>query len=50
MKHIIDPFIPIDYMAHLLKHDSTYGRFTGEVSVINGILFVNGKKIIVRNE
>ena len=51
MKHtILDPLIPTDYMVNLLQYDSTYGRFKGEISTINGIHFVNGKKISVYNE
>jgi glyceraldehyde 3-phosphate dehydrogenase len=33
--------------AHLLKYDSTYGRFPGEVSVDGNDLIVNGKRIKV---
>ncbi len=33
--------------AHLLKYDSTYGRFPGEVSVADNDLVVNGKRIKV---
>src|ERR1019366_1279801 len=31
--------------AHLLKYDSTYGRFPGEVSATEDSLIVNGHKI-----
>ena len=31
--------------AHLLKYDSTYGRFPGEVSATEDLLVVNGHKI-----
>ncbi len=33
--------------AHLLKYDSTYGRFPGEVSVDGNDLIVNGRRITV---
>jgi glyceraldehyde 3-phosphate dehydrogenase len=33
--------------AHLLKYDSTYGRFPGEVSATENSLIVNGNKIQV---
>ena len=33
--------------AHLLKYDSTYGRFPGEVSVDGNDLIVNGKRVQV---
>lgn len=34
-------------LAHLLKYDSTFGRFKGTVSSKEGILVVNGKEIKV---
>ena len=36
--------------AHLLKYDSTYGRYDGEVEVADGSLIINGEKIIVFSE
>ena len=36
--------------AHLLRHDSTYGRFNGTVAVDGSDLVVNGKKITVFSE
>lgn len=42
---LLDP----EYMAYMLKFDSTHGRFQGEVSVEGGHLIVNGKKIRVTN-
>ncbi|MBI2845070.1 MAG: type I glyceraldehyde-3-phosphate dehydrogenase [Chloroflexi bacterium] len=32
-------------LAHLLKYDSNYGRFPGEVKVAEGTFFVDGRKI-----
>lgn len=46
----INDLIEVDYMAYMLKYDSTHGRFNGEVSVENGQLVVNGKKIRVTAE
>lgn len=46
----INDLIEVDYMAYMLKYDSTHGRFNGEVSVDNGSLVVNGKKIRVTAE
>ncbi|MDZ4758651.1 MAG: type I glyceraldehyde-3-phosphate dehydrogenase [Bacteroidota bacterium] len=43
---LIDP----DYMAYMLKYDSTHGVFKGDVSVANGHLVVNGKTIRVTAE
>ena len=37
-------------LATLLKYDSVHGRFKGEVSVDNGMLVVNGKKIRLTQE
>lgn len=38
---LVDP----EYMAYMLKYDSTHGRFDGTVEVKNGHLVVNGKSI-----
>jgi glyceraldehyde 3-phosphate dehydrogenase len=46
----INDLIEVDYMAYMLKYDSTHGRFNGEVSVEGGHLVVNGKKIRVTAE
>jgi glyceraldehyde 3-phosphate dehydrogenase len=46
----INDIIDVDYMAYMLKYDSTHGRFKGTVSVENGMLVVNGKKIRVTAE
>ena len=37
-------------MAHLLKYDSTYGRFNGTVEVLEDGLLVDGKKVKVFKE
>lgn len=37
-------------LAHLLKYDSTQGRFTGEISYNSNSLIVNGKEILVSAE
>ncbi|WP_026879463.1 type I glyceraldehyde-3-phosphate dehydrogenase [Ignatzschineria larvae DSM 13226] len=46
----INDLIDVDYMAYMLKYDSTHGRFKGDVKVENGHLVVNGKKIRVTSE
>lgn len=46
----INDLIDVDYMAYMLKYDSTHGRFKGTVAVENGSLIVNGKKIRVTSE
>lgn len=43
---LVDP----DYMAYMLKYDSTHGKFEGTVEVKDGNLVVNGKKIRVTAE
>ena len=42
-----DPFMSTDYMAYMLKYDSTHGKFPGTVECEDGALIVNGKKVPV---
>ena len=46
----INDLIDVDYIAYMLKYDSTHGRFKGEVEVKDGNLVVNGKTIRVTAE
>jgi len=46
----INDLLEPDYLAYMLKYDSVHGRFQGEVSVDNGHLVVNGKKIRLTQE
>jgi glyceraldehyde 3-phosphate dehydrogenase len=46
----INDLIDVDYMAYMLKYDSTHGRFNGTVEVKDGSLIVNGKTIRVSAE
>ena len=46
----INDIIDVNYMAYMLKYDSTHGRFKGDVAVEDGSLVVNGKKIRVTAE
>ncbi len=46
----INDLIDVDYMAYMLKYDSTHGRFKGTVEVKDGHLVVNGKSIRVTAE
>lgn len=46
----INDLIDVDYMAYMLKYDSTHGLFKGTVEVVDGSLVVNGKKIRVTSE
>jgi glyceraldehyde 3-phosphate dehydrogenase len=44
---INDPFIGLDYMAYMLRYDSTHGRLKDVVSIKNNKLVVNGHEISV---
>jgi glyceraldehyde 3-phosphate dehydrogenase len=46
----INDLIDVDYIAYMLKYDSTHGRFNGTVDVVNGHLVVNGKNVRVTAE
>lgn len=46
----INDLIDVEYMAYMLKYDSTHGRFDGTVEVKDGKLVVNGKEIRVTSE
>jgi glyceraldehyde 3-phosphate dehydrogenase len=46
----INDLLDVDYMAYMLKYDSTHGRFDGTVEVKDGKLIVNGKTIRVTAE
>lgn len=46
----INDLIDTDYMAYMLKYDSTHGKFSGTVEVKDGQLVVNGKTIRVTSE
>jgi glyceraldehyde 3-phosphate dehydrogenase len=46
----INDLISVDYMAYMLKYDSTHGQFKGIVEVKDGQLVVNGKTVRVTAE
>jgi glyceraldehyde 3-phosphate dehydrogenase len=46
----INDLIEPDYMAYMLKYDTTHGRFDGTIEVKNGNLVVNGKTIRITAE
>ncbi|SEM15018.1 glyceraldehyde 3-phosphate dehydrogenase [bacterium A37T11] len=46
----INDLVEPDYMAYMLKYDSTHGQFDGTVEVKDGHLVVNGKTIRVTAE
>lgn len=46
----INDLIDVEYMAYMLKYDSTHGRFNGTVDVLDGNLVVNGKTVRVTAE
>jgi glyceraldehyde 3-phosphate dehydrogenase len=46
----INDLIDADYMAYMLRYDSTHGKFDGSIEVKNGQLVVNGKTIRITAE
>ncbi len=41
----INDLMPVETNAHMLKYDSTYGRFPGKVEVKDGDLYIDGEKL-----
>lgn len=41
----INDLMPVDTNAHMLKYDSTYGRFPGKVEVSDGDMYIDGEKL-----
>ncbi len=39
----INDLMPVETNAHLLKYDSTYGRFPGKVEVVDGNMVIDGE-------
>ena len=46
----INDLMDVDYIAYMLRYDSTHGRFQGAVEVQNGNLVVNGQPIRISSE
>ncbi|TZF90666.1 type I glyceraldehyde-3-phosphate dehydrogenase [Cognatilysobacter lacus] len=46
----INDLLEPDYLAYMLAYDSVHGRFKGDVSIDDGHLVVNGKKIRLTQE
>ena len=46
----INDLIDVEYLAYMLRYDSTHGRFAGQVAVENGQLVVNGRPIRISAE
>lgn len=46
----INDLIDVNYIAYMLKYDSTHGKFNGTVDVKDGNLVVNGRSIRVTAE
>jgi len=46
----INDLVEVDYMAYMLKYDSTHGRFNGIIDVLDGKLIVNNQEIHVTSE
>ncbi|MEB3321905.1 MAG: type I glyceraldehyde-3-phosphate dehydrogenase [Synechococcaceae cyanobacterium] len=46
----VNDLIEPDYIAYLLRHDSTHGRFAGTVELRDGSLVVNGRPVRITAE
>ncbi|MFD2213699.1 glyceraldehyde-3-phosphate dehydrogenase [Metabacillus endolithicus] len=46
----INASYPADTLAHLIKYDTTHGKFQGEVIAYEDHLLVNGQKVLLINE
>ncbi len=46
----INDLIDVDYIAYMLRYDSTHGQFKGSVEVVDGNLVVNGNTIRITAE
>jgi len=46
----INDLLDVEYIAYMLKYDSTHGRFNGTIEVVDGSLVVNGETIRVTAE
>ncbi|MFN9622185.1 MAG: type I glyceraldehyde-3-phosphate dehydrogenase [Cyanobacteriota bacterium] len=46
----INDLIDVDYIAYMLRYDSTHGRFHGQIDVKDGALIVNGRPIRITAE
>ena len=41
----INDLMPVETNAHMLKYDSTYGRFPGKVEVRDGDMYIDGEML-----
>ncbi len=46
----INDLLDVDYIAYMLKYDSTHGQYKGDVKVVDGNLVVDGNTIRVTSE
>jgi glyceraldehyde 3-phosphate dehydrogenase len=46
----INDLLEPDYLAYMLQYDSVHGHFKGEITVKDGALLINGKKIRLTQE
>lgn len=47
---INDPFIDIEYMVYMIKHDTIHGQNTGDIRVEGNELIIDGHRVKVFNE
>lgn len=41
----VNDLMPVETNAHMLKYDSTYGRFPGKIEVRDGDMYIDGEKL-----
>ena len=46
----INDLLEVNYIAYMLKYDSTFGRFNGDVGTYENGLVINGEKVPVTAE
>lgn len=46
----INDLVDVEYLAYMLKYDSTHGRFPHEIQIQNGFLLINNHKIRITAE
>lgn len=46
----VNDLLDADYIAYMLKYDSTHGQFDGSISVESGNLVVNGRTVRITSE
>jgi len=50
IRAINDPFIDLDYLVYMLKHDTVHGHFNASVEAKDGLLWIDGNPVTVSQE